>query len=196
MNFEEPVPWMRRVGSGLMAVFLFGGLLQALFPQLHVPIIELVLSALSMLTFLIHEAGHSVFGLLGQFMGALGGTLAQLLFPLLVSLVGLSRPRERVTALFFVFWLGLSLMDVSRYIGDARSQQLKLFSPQALLDGAAPIHDWHYLLGQVGLLPYDHVLAAGVYGLGLLVMLAALAAALLLAAGRNPFGFLDQHPAV
>jgi hypothetical protein len=161
-----------RVGAGLLGLGLALGMAQTVFPQVQIPLIGLLLSALSLLSFLIHEAGHQVFGLLGQFMGILGGTLAQVFFPLAVG--ALAFYRRRLVWTFFIFWLGQGLMEISRYIGDARAQQLQLFAPQTAFGGPPAIHDWNYLLGALGLLPFDHALAALVYLIGLLVMAVAL----------------------
>lgn len=162
---------LRRAGAGLLALGLGLGLVQTVFPQVQIPLIGLLLSALSLLGFLIHEAGHPLFGLLGTFLGVLGGTLAQMLFPLAVGL--LAYYRRRLVWTFFIFWLGQGLTEIARYIADARAQQLKLFAPQTAFGGAAPVHDWNYLLGQLGLLPADQVLGALVFGVGVVVMLAA-----------------------
>ena len=87
--------------------------------------------------------------------------------------------RRQVVGAFFIFWLGQGLTEIARYIGDARAQQLPLFAPQTAFGGAAPTHDWNYLLGALGLLSFDHVLAVLVYALGLLVMLIALGGCIL-----------------
>lgn len=173
---------VRRVGAALLALGLALGLVETVFPQVQIPLVGLLLSALSLLSFLIHEAGHAVFGLLGTFIGVLGGTLAQMLFPLAVGALAYTR-RQPVWA-FFIFWLGQGLTEISRYMGDARAQQLPLFAPQTAFGGAAPTHDWAYLLGTLGLLPFDHVLAALVYAAGLLVMALALAGCVLVVLKR------------
>jgi hypothetical protein len=156
-----------------MMLFLILATMTTLFSQIQIFPINLLLSALSLLSFVIHEVGHPVFGLLGTFIGVLGGTLAQLLFPFTVGTLAWVR-RQRVSAMFFAFWVGQGLTEISRYIGDARSQQLKLFSPQTVFSGEAPLHDWTYLLGALNLLPFDHIIAGLVYGLGVVVMLAAI----------------------
>ncbi len=172
-----------RVGAALMALGLTLGLLETVFPEVQIPLIGLLLSALSLLSFLIHEAGHQVFGLMGQFIGVLGGTLAQILFPLAVG--ALAFYRRQLVWTFFIFWLGQGLTEISRYIGDARAQQLPLFTPQTAFGGPAAIHDWNYILGTLGLLPFDRVLAALVFAAGLLVMAAAVGGCVLAVVRRS-----------
>jgi hypothetical protein len=174
LNLKDGLAFgLRRMGAVLLALGLALGLVETVFPQVQIPLIGLLLSALSLLSFLIHEAGHPLFGLLGAFIGALGGTLAQLLFPLGVGALAFSR--RQLVWTFFIFWAGQGLTEISRYIGDARAQQLPLFAPQTVFGGASPTHDWNYLLGALGLLPYDHVLAAVVFAAGLLLMALAVA---------------------
>jgi hypothetical protein len=164
---------LRRAGAALLGVGLALGFVETVFPQVQIPLIGLLLSALSLLSFLIHEVGHPLFGLLGAFLGALGGTLAQLLFPLGVGALAFSR--RQLIWTFFIFWAGQGLTEISRYIGDARAQQLHLFAPLTVFGGPSPTHDWNYLLGVLGLLPFDRVLAALAYAAGLLVMALAVA---------------------
>ena len=47
-------------------------------------------------------------------------------------------------------------MELSDYVGDARSQDLPLVGFASAEDLE---HDWHYLLGQMHMLPADHFLA-------------------------------------
>jgi hypothetical protein len=180
---------LQRISAAGMAIFLSLAILETIFPSIQVPLVNLLLAALSLLSFLIHEAGHPIFGLLGFFIGALGGTLAQVLFPLGVGCLAFWQKRP-ITAMFFAFWLGRGLTEISTYIGDARSQSLPLFSPQSAFGGPEPIHDWHYLLGTLGLLPFDHWIAGGVYGLGVLIMAFALAYCCLKAFGLGKENFI------
>ncbi|MBI2837333.1 MAG: hypothetical protein HYX75_03410 [Acidobacteria bacterium] len=99
---------------------------------------------------MIHEAGHPVFGVFGiEFIGFLGGTLMQLMMPVAFFLYFLrhSQPKSADAVLF---WIGQNLLDVGRYMADARSQDLPL------LGGGE--HDWAYLLGATGLLKHDRTL--------------------------------------
>ncbi len=119
----------------------------------------------------IHEAGHLVFGYLGEFLGVAGGTIVQLAAPL-VSAALFRRQRDWFGIAVAGCWLSVNLFDVARYAGDARAQQLPLVSPTS----GDPIHDWGYMLGRLGMLHDDVVIARGIRGLAIVTMLAGLAA--------------------
>ncbi|AKU91648.1 hypothetical protein [Vulgatibacter incomptus] len=103
----------------------------------------------------IHELGHIIFAPFGRFVGVLGGSLAQVMAPL-ASVAVFLRQRDYFGISFCFLWLGASLHELARYVGDARAQELPLVSPF----GGEPIHDWHYLLATVGALRLDTALAA------------------------------------
>jgi len=121
----------------------------------------------------IHELGHVVFMPLGQTMGVLGGSLAQVLAPLASCLVFL-RQRDWFAISFCFLWLGASLFELARYVGDARALELPLVSPF----GGDPIHDWHYLLAGAGLLRWDGTFAMLLRACAAASILVFLAAAL------------------
>jgi len=68
----------------------------------------------------IHEAGHPIVGLLGGRLMVYGGTLFQLLFPALVAFHFLRRGGA-VGLAFGLVWLGENLLNVMRYMADARA---------------------------------------------------------------------------
>lgn len=99
----------------------------------------------------VHELGHMVFGIFGQFIGILGGTFAQILFPLGV-MVGFYLQRDYFAICFSFGWLATSFYGVATYAADARSQSLPLVSP---FGGETIIHDWDFILSKLGLLQFD-----------------------------------------
>jgi len=120
-----------------------------------------------------HEAGHFVFRPLGSFLHILGGTLGQLLVPLIVAGAFL-RQRDPFGAAAGVWWLGQSFVDCAPYIADARARRLMLISGetgQTDWEG----HDWYQLLSRTGLLGWDLTLARLAWSLGALLMAVALA---------------------
>lgn len=117
---------------------------------------------------IFHEAGHWLFFWGPKFLAVLGGTLGQLLVPL-ICLVAFLHEARYISALIMLWWVGQNLTNISIYAADARAQALPL------LGGEAVTHDWAYLLDHMGLLPHDHVVAAMLYHLGSLLMLAAVA---------------------
>jgi hypothetical protein len=105
----------------------------------------------------IHEFGHLIFGPFGKFMGVAGGSLTQCLVPL-ASFIMFYRQGDYFAFAFSFTWLGSNLFGVARYVADARVLQLPLVSPFG--GNGEIIHDWNYLLHQMGLLSYDTTLAA------------------------------------
>src|SRR5438045_892504 len=113
------------------------------------------------------EAGHVIFGFFGRFVAVLGGSVNQVLVPAVCTGVFLAR-RQYGSAAVTLFWTGESLADVAVYVADGRAMALPL-----LADGA--IHDWNFILGNLGLLQAAESLGRLTFGLGALTMLAALA---------------------
>lgn len=93
-----------------------------------------------------HEFGHPLFGIFGELMGWLGGTLFQLVFPIATT-VHFLRQQHWLSAAACVTWLFENLRYVAFYVADARTQALPL------VGGGE--HDWTYLLGRWDLLEYD-----------------------------------------
>jgi hypothetical protein len=107
-----------------------------------------------------HEAGHVVFGLFGEFIGVLGGSLMQVLIP--ASIVAyFAWHRQQYSAAVTLFWVAQSLFNLSVYIKDARAQALPL------LGGEDTLHDWNYILGRLSLLRWDQAVGNVVYTVGL-----------------------------
>jgi hypothetical protein len=114
-----------------------------------------------------HEAGHPLFGLFGEFIGILGGSLMQLLIPAIV--VGYFFFHQQLySGAVSLFWLAQSLINVSVYLRDARAQVLPL------LGGEDTLHDWNYLLGRLHLLNWDQALGNLVYLVGLAALIASI----------------------
>ena len=96
-----------------------------------------------------HEAGHLIFRPFGEFATYLGGTLGQLLMPV-VLMVALVRQNGDSFGASLGFWLlGASLLDVAPYMYDALHPQLVLLSGATGSEGG---HDWIYLFSAFGLL--------------------------------------------
>lgn len=120
-----------------------------------------------------HEAGHVIFGFFGSFIGILGGTLGQIIMPL-VCLGAFLFYRNPFAASVALWWTGESFMDIAPYINDARALQLPLLGGNIGEDNP-DFHDWHHLLRDLGLLQYDHTLAVIFNRTGILLMLVSVA---------------------
>lgn len=134
------------------------------------------------ITFGIHELGHVVFAWGWKFLAIAGGTIAQLGAPLAAAWT-LLKQRDWFGVAVGLAWLSFSLHDVARYAGDARARRLPLLG---LTDD--PIHDWHYMLSRLHLLPLDTTLAFLLHALAFLVWAASIGFGgwlLLVMAGRR-----------
>lgn len=116
---------------------------------------------------LIHEGGHGIFSLFGSFIYTLGGTLMQIILPSIFIYYFISH-RQKFGVQCSLVWLGQNLMNVSLYASDAQERSIPL------LGGNKVYHDWHFLLGRMGLLEYDNAIGLGFYLLGIIVFCTAL----------------------
>lgn len=121
-----------------------------------------------------HEAGHLIFLPLGEFMTVLGGSLFQVLMPLICAGAFLLKNRDPFGASVGLWWAAQSLMDVSPYINDARDLEMVLLGGVTGRD-VEDFHDWERILRWLNLLPYDHTIAALAKGFGSAAMTLALA---------------------
>ncbi len=73
-----------------------------------------------------HEAGHIFFSPFGDLMTSLGGSLAQVLVPVICLVAFLTTSPSPFGAAVMCWWAGENLLDVAIYINDARALQLVL----------------------------------------------------------------------
>jgi hypothetical protein len=130
-------------------------------------------SFLHLINLPFHEAGHIVFMPLGRFMMILGGSLGQVLMPLVCLMTFLFKTRDPFGASVALWWMAESIMDVAPYINDARALDLMLLS--GVTGKETDGHDWNNLLTMLDWLECDHRLAHVAYNLGILLMLASFA---------------------
>jgi hypothetical protein len=95
---------------------------------------------------LFHEAGHPITGLFSQRLEPYGGTLGQLVFPVVLA-IGFWRKGKVLPLAAATIWFWENLLNIARYMADAR--QLKL----PLVGGGD--HDWNTILARWDLLQYD-----------------------------------------
>ena len=122
----------------------------------------------------IHEAGHPLFSYLGDFMGAAGGTILQLLVPLLLAMAFHVR-RQPIGFALFLFIVFENFLYVAKYMADARAMALDYV---AIGVGATsgeemdPMsHDWHNIFSHLGVLAHDTRIGAFTNFLGWVGML-------------------------
>lgn len=121
-----------------------------------------------------HEAGHLIFRPFGRFMTSLGGSLSQLMIPLLCMAVFLLKTRDTFAAAFTLWWFGENFMDLAPYINDARSLTMPLLGGNTGRTSPYGFHDWEFILKASGLAQYDHTLAHMAHRLGSVLMIFAL----------------------
>lgn len=120
------------------------------------------------ITFGVHEFGHLLFAFGGETLTILGGSLNQVLIPIgAAALMFYYRDYFGVTVAGT--WLSSSLLDMARYVADSRVFELDLVG-----FGEDVGHDWAYLLGHWGVLPYDLQIAGGIRLVALLLLLVSI----------------------
>lgn len=92
--------------------------------------------------FVLHEAGHIYWSIFGDLFHSLGGTLNEILLPLILSLYCFAKLYLHLSGLSLYF-VGYNLHHVAWYITDSINRKTADMS----LHG---IHDWKYLLGYFG----------------------------------------------
>ncbi len=121
-----------------------------------------------------HEAGHVLFRPFGQFMMMAGGSLMQVLVPVICFFAFLFKTRDTFAASVALWWSGESLIDLAPYINDARELKMMLLGGVTGRD-VDDYHDWEFILRRLGLLEYDHALALIAQATGILLLVCALA---------------------
>ncbi|MFZ0452179.1 MAG: hypothetical protein WAM24_00415 [Ignavibacteriaceae bacterium] len=121
----------------------------------------------------IHEAGHIFFMFFGEFIHFAGGTLMQIILPSIIAWY-FFRNMYRTGLQVSLLWLGQNFINISVYAADARARALPL------LGGNKAGHDWHYMLGELNLLEYDHTAGYIFLGISILIFIAALLMPLLI----------------
>ncbi len=132
-----------------------------------------VVAFLHSIDLVFHEAGHVIFRLLGDFMMVLGGSLLQVLIPLIVAGAFLVKNTDPFGASVGLWWTGQSLSDVAVYISDARALRLPMLGGGTGADRPG-FHDWHNLLSRLDMLAFDRALGGITDFLGIVCMLVAL----------------------
>lgn len=130
------------------------------FIQMSFTTNEIGTSFMHNVNLVFHEAGHWIFLPFGEFIMVLGGTLGQLLMPLIVIVALIRQNRDNFGASLGLWWFAQSMMDVAPYVNDARAGQLVLLGGVTGRDMPG-IHDWHNILSDLGVLRHDHRIAAG-----------------------------------
>ena len=115
----------------------------------------------------VHEAGHLLFGWLGETLGLYGGTLLQLIVPFALA-ASFAYRKHTTGTVFCAFFFFENFLYIATYMADAREQDLPLVSVGG---GETVEHDWERIFSGWGLLAHDTQIAAVVRALGWIGML-------------------------
>jgi hypothetical protein len=160
--FEESLgPWkpVTRAALAGWLVFYVLFLIYAAFDRSGFLFIDYV-------NLIIHEGGHFFFSWFGYTITILGGTLAELIVPLLCALY-FFRIRDSAAVAFSGFGFFENFLYSGTYMADARTQALELVGSGE--------HDWEILFGQWGLLLQDQRIGGTMRVLGWVGMLGIVA---------------------
>lgn len=99
----------------------------------------------------------------------LGGTLGQILMPVICLATFLIKTRDPFGASVALWWTAENFMDIAPYVDDARALDLMLLG--GVTGKETDGHDWENILSMLGWLPYDHRIAHLCYNFGILLMM-------------------------
>lgn len=112
-----------------------------------------------------HEAGHFFFSWFGYTIMIFGGTLGELLVPLLLAAYFWWQ-RHTTGLTFCTFWFFENFLYIGTYMADARAQALPLVGSGE--------HDWEILFDRWNLLMKDTAIGGATRAVGWIGMLATL----------------------
>jgi hypothetical protein len=162
---------MRFEPGSLGRVALLVGLAIWSISLLGAPMDAVLSSFMHTINLPFHEAGHIIFSPFGRFMTILGGSLMQIVVPVVCAGALIAQAGDWFGAAVCAWWLGENLLDLAPYINDARSLNLMLLGgPASEVEG----HDWEAILENLGWLRFDHLLANGAHRTGALIMIGSL----------------------
>ncbi|MDB4876690.1 MAG: hypothetical protein JWM41_3136 [Gemmatimonadetes bacterium] len=164
-----------------------------------------VVPILSDIDLAVHEFGHVLFmpfgiPILGRTMVILGGSLFQIVFPLIFIAYFVrdraGQRRDVHAAMVCLWWTSINLLDVAIYANDARAGVLMLVSGQTGQESDG--HDWNNLFTIWGVLDKDTIIAARMRAVAVLLCVASIVIGLY-AAWRSgdpvPAATADAEPA-
>jgi len=141
--------WYWYLPLWLLGLYAFFELFQFDMIKGQMPLILLIPYSFD---FLLHEMAHIVTALLPAVLTASAGSLSELLLGTGLVVMAFWQ-RIYFVSLFCLLWLDLACQSAGTYMADAIPQQLPLVSLGGALSGQEPIHDWHFVFGQLDLLP-------------------------------------------
>jgi hypothetical protein len=139
---------------------------------------------------IIHEAGHVIFMFFGTFMHILGGSLWQILFPI-IFVCYFYRKKDYFSASLLLFWVGQNIINVSVYASDAIVMQLPLLGSDGTDTSG---HDWHNILDMLGALKYTYIVGETLFIIGVCTILCAVYFSIKTALAKDQTGKFGNNP--
>lgn len=121
-----------------------------------------------------HEAGHIFFGIFPPLITSAGGSLMQLIMPLVCGGTLLFKTRDTFGAAICLWWFGQNFLDIAPYIADARAGVMPLLGGNTGQNSPYGFHDWEFILGELRLLHLDQKLANFSFGIGKFIIIVSL----------------------
>ena len=177
---EEVNPLHVYARAALLAALVIYGIKLA---RMDIPSWEMAGSLIHLPMVPIHEFGHVMFRAFGDFMHSLGGSLFQVVLPLVFGNVFLLKNRDPFAASVMLWWTAVAVMDIAPYIYDALHPQHVLLTGRTGDDGP---HDFIDVLSDLGVLKSAQTIGYGVHRLGVALMLVTIPAAQV--SGRSLMG--------
>lgn len=115
----------------------------------------------------IHEAGHLFFGIFGRTIGILGGSLNQIIAPIVWFIV--AKREGSALSNVALFFTGVSIVDVSIYVKDAELLLLPLIGGLSKAH-----HDWRNLLNGWGIIDWSFLIGEIMFWSGMILSAAGL----------------------
>jgi hypothetical protein len=157
---DDDEPWWQPISPAVAGATGVGILLLLFLSRGSDPWVPILDSA----NLAFHEAGHMIYGILGDTLGLYGGTLGQLTFP--AVLIGASAWRRQVPGVAIgVAWMAQNFRNVARYCADAVAQELPLVG--------GGDHDWTNILDRWNALHLDQKVAGVFRGIAWVLFLGA-----------------------
>ncbi len=104
----------------------------------------------------IHEGGHLLLRIFGEWTAVAGGTFLQLFVPAALA-ANFAFRRQLPGTAFCAFFFFEQFLPIAIYMADARAQELPLLT---VGDSEDVIHDWFYLFSHAGVLEHDTQIAS------------------------------------
>lgn len=101
--------------------------------------------------FMLHEMAHLVTAFLPPVLTASAGSVSELLLGTGL-VIGAFWFRNYFAAMFCCLWFDLTAQSAGTYMADAIPRRLPLVSLGGALSGQDPVHDWHFVFGQLHML--------------------------------------------